>query len=181
MLDMFAKGGLLMWPIVFCSVVALAIMMSKAVQFGFVSRTVHLTPQQVFSRHPELLSPILDAVDNGKAEDEIASVGTLLVRQLERGLGTLSLISAICPLLGLTGTVIGMIQTFQVIASSGSAVNPGMLASGIWEALITTAAGLLVAIPVHVAHHYLDGRMGEIVYTLQQLVSKLIAVRANEV
>jgi biopolymer transport protein ExbB len=181
MLDMFAKGGLLMWPILLCSVVALAIMMSKAFQFGFVWRTVNLTPEQAFSRHPELLSPLLDAVDNGEGEKEVTSVGTLLVRQLERGLGTLSLISAICPLLGLTGTVIGMIQAFQVIASSGSSVNPGMLASGIWEALITTAAGLLVAIPVHVAHHYLDARMGEIVYTLQQLASKLIKVRANEV
>ena len=100
---------------------------------------------------------------------------------MERGLGTLSLISAISPLLGLTGTVIGMIQAFQVIASSGSAVNPGMLASGIWEALITTAAGLLVAIPVHVAHHYLDARMGAIVHNLESLASRLVAERTDAI
>ncbi len=181
MLGMFTKGGLLMWPILFCSVVALAIVIRKGVQFRTLLQMVLLAPKQAFSARPEPLLPLLDAVGSGESEEDINAVGTGIVRNMERGLGTLSLISAICPLLGLTGTVIGMIQAFQVIASAGTTVNPGMLASGIWEALLTTAAGLLVAIPVHVAHHYLDSRMGEIVYNLQTLASKMVAERSNAV
>ncbi len=181
MLDMFAKGGLLMWPILLCSVIALAIMFRKAVVFSASLRAVTLTPKQAYSTHPDLLAPLLDAVRQGEGEKEITAIGTRTVRDLESGLGTLSLITAICPLLGLTGTVIGMIQAFQVIASAGTSVNPGMLASGIWEALITTAAGLLVAIPVHVAHHYLDARLSEIIYNFQELAGAMLAERADEV
>lgn len=170
-----------MWPIGACSIVALAIVIHKTFQFQTSVRLVNLTPTQALASRPALLEPLLEAVENGKSEKEILSVGTAIVRETERGLGTLSLISAISPLLGLTGTVIGMIQAFQVIASSGSAVNPGMLASGIWEALITTAAGLLVAIPVYVAHHYLDARMGAIVQNLEALASRLVAERTDAI
>ena len=181
MLDMFAKGGPLMWPILLCSVVALAIMIRKVFVFSASLHAVSLSPKQARSIHPELLAPLLDAVQQGEGEREITAVGTRTVRHLESGLGTLSLITAICPLMGLTGTVIGMIQAFQVIAAAGSTVNPGMLASGIWEALITTAAGLLVAIPVHVAHHYLDARLSEVIYNFQELAAGLLAERSNEV
>ncbi len=181
MLDMFAKGGLLMWPILLCSVIALAIMIRKALVFNASLRAVSLSPKQAFAVHPELLSPVLEAVEQGEGEKEVTAIGTRTVRDLESGLGTLSLITAICPLLGLTGTVIGMIQAFQVIAAAGTSVNPGMLASGIWEALITTAAGLLVAIPVHVAHHYLDARLSEIIYNFQELAAGLLTERGNEV
>jgi biopolymer transport protein ExbB len=76
----------------------------------------------------------------------LSIIGTRQVREIEKGLSWLGLIATIAPLLGLTGTVTGMIKAFMVIASSSS-VSPSMLAGGIWEALITTAAGLLVAIP----------------------------------
>lgn len=181
MLDMFAKGGLLMWPILLCSVVALSIVIHKGIQFSRLLRVVTLTPGEIFSLRPEPLAPLLNAIGKQKSEEDICSVGTGIVRNMERGLGTLSLIAAICPLLGLTGTVIGMIQAFQVIASSNAAANPEMLASGIWEALITTATGLLVAIPVHVAHHYLDSRMGEITYNLQRFASRMTAEQTNAV
>lgn len=181
MLDMFAKGGLLMWPILLCSIIAFAITIRKIIVFGSSLRVVSLSPEQAAASQPDLLSPILEALRRGEGEKEISAIGTRTVRNLENGLGTLSLISAICPLLGLTGTVIGMIQAFQVIASAGTTVNPGMLASGVWEALLTTAAGLLVAIPVHVAHHYLDARFSDIVTNFQELATGLVAERPHEI
>ena len=125
MLDMFAKGGLLMWPILLCSVIALAIMIRKALVFNASLRAVSLSPKQAFAVHPELLSPVLEAVEQGEGEKEVTAIGTRTVRDLESGLGTLSLITAICPLLGLTGTVIGMIQAFQVIAAAGDIGKSG--------------------------------------------------------
>ena len=84
----------------------------------------------------------------------------------------LALIASIEPLLGLTGTVTGMIKAFIVIEKSTS-VNPSMLAGGIWEALITTAAGLLVAIPIHIGHHYLENRADDIAFLLKEITSEL--------
>lgn len=71
---------------------------------------------------------------------------------------------------GLTGTVTGMISTFQAIGEHGSRVDPSVLAGGIWEALITTAAGLLVALPAHVAYHFLENRLSELIQTVQEIV-----------
>lgn len=86
------------------------------------------------------------------------------------GLGVLELITTIAPILGLTGTVTGMISTFQAIGEHGSRVDPSVLAGGIWEALITTAAGLLVALPAHVAYHFLENRLSELIQTVQEIV-----------
>ena len=178
MYSLVTKGGPLMWPILFCSVAAAAIALRKALQFRSAYRCVTMDLKQAVAERPPFLAPVIEAVARGAGEEDVAGVGTRQVRALERGLGSLSLISAISPLLGLTGTVIGMIQAFQVIAGADSAVDPAMLASGIWEALITTAAGLLVAIPVHVAHHYLDARMGEIIFNFQEMAAKLLRRRA---
>ena len=80
------------------------------------------------------------------------------------------MITTIAPILGLTGTVTGMISTFQAIGEHGSRVDPSVLAGGIWEALITTAAGLLVARPAHVAYHFLENRLSELIQTVQEIV-----------
>ncbi len=178
MFSLATKGGLLMWPILFCSVAAAAIVLRKALQFRTAYRWVTRDRGRAVAERPPLLAPVIDAVARGDGERDVAAIGTRQVRALERGLGSLSLISVISPLLGLTGTVIGMIRAFQVIAGANAAVDPAMLASGIWEALITTAAGLLVAIPVHVAHHYLDARLNEIVFNFQELASALRRKRA---
>ncbi|MDD5724122.1 MAG: MotA/TolQ/ExbB proton channel family protein, partial [Syntrophales bacterium] len=79
-------------------------------------------------------------------------------------------IAVIAPLMGLTGTVLGMIESFRVMAACGGGASVGLLAKGIWEALITTAAGLLVAIPAEIAYHYLEGRLDEISLAMKALV-----------
>ncbi len=121
---------------------------------------------------PPIIVPILSRLKEGCDEKELSVIGTKQVRQVEKGLSWLGLIATIAPLLGLTGTVTGMIRAFTVISQSTS-VNPSMLAGGIWEALITTAAGLLVAIPIHVGQHHLEKKADEIALVMKEITFSL--------
>ncbi len=172
MIDFVLKGGFLMYPILLCSVAGLAIIINKAVQYRRIFRSIERPLNEVLQARPPVLEPLIEAVEEGCDEQELSVVGTRQVREAERGLSWLGLIATITPLLGLTGTVIGMIKAFMVIAASTS-VNPSMLAGGIWEALITTAAGLLVAIPVSVGHHYLEKQADDIAFILKELTMSL--------
>ena len=166
--DFFAKGGPLMWPILLCSVLALAIILFKALEYSEALRILGRIRHGDAIPFPWFLKPICEQI--GKVDDATLSLtATRQVRKLERGLGVLELITTIAPILGLTGTVTGMIGTFQAIGEHGSRVDPAVLAGGIWEALITTAAGLLVALPAHVAYHFLDDRLSEIVQSVQEI------------
>lgn len=174
MIDFFLKGGALMWPILACSVLALALIVSKAVQFRSVLRHMSSSPDEVLEARPEEVAPIIEGIEKGLDEKQISFIGTKQVRELEKGLGALSLVSVIAPLLGFTGTVTGMIQAFMVIAThTGSRVDPSMVAGGIYEALITTAGGLFVAIPTHVALHFLEDRLDEIALRMKDVAMTL--------
>lgn len=168
MIDFFIKGGWLMYPILACSLVGLAILINKFFQFRLILKRIEKPLKEVVQDPPDLLIPLLTALKNGSEEKELSIIGTRQVREMEKGLSWLSLIATIAPLLGLTGTVTGMIKAFMVIANSAS-VNPSMLAAGIWEALITTVAGLFVAIPVHVGHHYLERQADEIAQDMKEI------------
>ncbi len=172
MFDLFLKGGFLMYPIALCSVIGLTMLINKAVQYRFMLKEIEFSPDEIAKRKPLIMSPILKALEDGCDEKELSVIGTKQVRQIERGLSWLGLIATIAPLIGLTGTVTGMIKAFMVIAESPS-VNPSMLAGGIWEALITTAAGLLVAIPIHIGHHYLEKQADEIAFVMKEVTTSL--------
>ncbi len=160
MIDFFWKGGPLMWPILFCSVTALALILAKGIQFHGVRRRLAAEVDELLARPPRELASLMAEARRGTDRERLALIGTRAVRELEKGLGVLSLIAGITPLLGLTGTVTGMIQAFMSIAAhSGTRIEPSMVAGGIYEALITTAAGLFVAVPTHVALHFLEGRL----------------------
>jgi len=173
-LDFFLRGGFLMYPILLCSVVGLAIFINKAVQYRGILKIMERPVSDLLRIRPAILLPVLKGLEEGCDEQELSVTGTRQIRMIERGLSWLGVIATITPLLGLTGTVIGMIKAFMVIAESTS-VNPSMLASGIWEALITTATGLLVAIPVHVGHHYLEKQADEIAFALKEITMSLYA------
>lgn len=173
MIGLFLKGGALMWPILVCSIVALAVALSKALQYRAVLGTLARSPAIVRDERPPFFAALLDGIARGLGDKELSLIGTRQIKELEKGLGVLALISVIAPLLGLTGTVTGMIRAFQIIASLGSQVNPGLLAGGIWEALLTTAAGLFVAIPVHIAHHFLEERLDEIALSMKEVAMAL--------
>ena len=108
-------------------------------------------------------------------KESIEEVGRLVAHSLERFLNTLGTISSITPLLGLLGTVIGMIKVFTVITSQGIG-DPSVLSEGISEALLTTAAGLSVAIPSLMFYRYFRGKVDDLVVTMEQEALKMVEV-----
>ena len=118
MIDVFLKGGFLMYPILLCSVAGLAIIINKAVQYRGVFGAIEQPLDEVLKTRPPILQPILEGLEQNCNEQELSVVGTKQVREIEKGLSWLGLIATITPLLGLTGTVLGMIKAFMVIARS---------------------------------------------------------------
>jgi len=194
--EIVKSGGWLMLPIILCSVVALAIIGERlwtlqrrritpkhlVAQIWHLYSKGQLTPEQIEKvRKGSPLGRILAAgLANMKHEREmmkesIEETGRHVVYELERYLNTLGTIAAISPLLGLLGTVIGMIQVFSVITSQGVG-NPGVLAGGISVALITTAAGLSVAIPSLMFYRYFRGRIDGLVVFMEEEAIKLVEV-----
>lgn len=188
LLDLFLKGGILMYPILLCSVIALVIVVERflvlrrsaidAGQFmlklrsvlqrgnimegiNFCSRTS--TPlanilRKGLTKFPEGHDRIREAIENAGKEETF---------KLEHRLGILASIAGIAPLLGFLGTVTGMIGAFRTIQEQGGAVNPGDLAGGIWEALLTTAFGLIVGIISYGFYNYFVNRVGRFVYEME--------------
>ena len=163
--DWFVSGGPTMWVLAFMSVIALATLISKILQFsrvrpGSARQADRLLESLAKGQHPgnpgKLTSPIDRVVwqcwQNSKLEDaawqeESLRLARTSLDNLRGGLRILEVISAVAPLLGLLGTVFGMIGAFQALETAGSQVDPSILSGGIWEALLTTAVGLVVAIP----------------------------------
>lgn len=196
MLELVKAGGWLMWPIIACSVVAMAIVIERlwlyrprrvlpanlVAQIWQLHQKNQLTPAHVATvRNSSPLGRILAAglVNRLHArevmKEAIEEEGRQVVHDLERYLNTLGTIANISPLLGLLGTVIGMIKVFAAITTSGVG-NPTVLAGGISEALITTAAGLSVAIPALIFHRYLSGRVDRIVMSMEEQALKMVEV-----
>ncbi len=187
----FQKGGPLAWPILACSLIALAVIIErwwvyrKAIisangwQGNFFSclekgELEGAGDELPVSRSPaaRVLKALLDRVRTGGYSrsnlEKIANhLGAQEVRELERYLPTLSTIGNIAPLLGLTGTVLGMVKAFMKIEGMGGKVNASVLAGGIWEALLTTLFGLAVAIPAVVAYNILSARVHRIAGEIQ--------------
>ncbi|MBC8433030.1 MAG: MotA/TolQ/ExbB proton channel family protein [Desulfobacterales bacterium] len=176
MFDFLAKGGMLVGPILLCSVLALAIFLERIIRFSKLRQRGAGLAEKV-SRHLDLgnetaaledagnsdspmgrvLSQAIEVIghDRETLETVITHATEKEVRGLSRYLQTLATIANIAPLLGLLGTVIGMIKAFMIIQQMGGKVNAAVLAGGIWEAMLTTALGLSVALPAMVAHSYL--------------------------
>jgi biopolymer transport protein ExbB len=195
-LELIKAGGLLMWPILFCSVISLAIIaerfwslqQKRIAPKNLVGRVWqwekvgHLDAKRIHDlRVGSPLGKILAAGlvnrvhDRVVMKESIEEVGRVVAHELERFLNTLGTIASITPLLGLLGTVIGMIKVFAVITSHGVG-DPSVLAEGISEALLTTAAGLSVAIPTLMFYRYFRGRVDELIVTMEQEALKMVEV-----
>ncbi len=200
MLDLVIAGGWVMAAILACSVIALAIVGERL--WALARRRVlppHLVAQawrwatsgQLDQAHLRSLresSPLgrvlAAALVNRHHPREIMKeavedTGRHVAHELERYLNTLGTIAGISPLLGLLGTVLGMIKVFTTITTQGVG-NPGALAGGISEALITTAAGLVVAIPSLMFYRYLRGRVDELVVRMEEEALKLVEALAGQ-
>ena len=196
MFELVQAGGWLMIPIVFCSIIAASI----CVERFWTLRVDQIAPKSLLSqvwnwiRHSEMdaqrlrelrtnspLGQILAAgisshrLGRDMMKESIEEVANHVVHELERYLNTLGTVAAISPLLGLLGTVIGMIKVFTAIKLEGTG-NAAVLAGGISEALITTAAGLTVAIPSLFFYRYFQRKVDELVINMEQEALKLVEV-----
>jgi biopolymer transport protein ExbB len=191
----FRQGGLLMYPLLLCSVVVVAIALERWLRlrlartdaealYGIVE---HMLTHQALERaqahlqaHSGALAAVLRALlavpshDKADLEDVALMHARRELRQLNTRLPTLHLIAGLAPLMGLLGTVVGMVKAFQQVATAEGAVNPALLASGIWEALLTTVAGLVVAIPAVILHHVLVQRVQRYAFEIDYYSTALI-------
>ncbi len=200
MYQLFLKGGILMYPIALCSIVALGIFLERI----WVLRRGKVLPRDflievedlvIRRKLPEAITlckrdnssiahVIRVGIENyGKRreviKERIEEVGRREVASLERYINVIGTIAGIAPLLGLLGTVSGMIRSFNVISMQGVA-DPASLAGGISEALITTAAGLVVAIPAFVMYRYLMNKADSLILEMEENSIRMVDLLKRE-
>jgi biopolymer transport protein ExbB len=194
MIDFLTSGGPLMIPLLICSVLALAIILERAFSLRAKRIIRGDTLQRVKSlladnqigdamtlcrRQPSVMGRILLAaiVNHDRDREELKTIvedaGRQEVPTLDRYLGMLGTIAAITPLLGLTGTVFGMIRTFGIISEKGIA-HPSQLAGGISEALVTTATGLVIAIPALIFFNYYTAKADRLILEIEKQSYRLV-------
>lgn len=190
--EVFHLGGWVMWPLLACSVMGLALILERSIvflflrdHFGFLSRKLKplLTAgrvaeaEKVVSRTSGPIAKVVAAYlkhtdSPARLRDEVVGrVASEQLARLELRLNWLSMIAHIAPLLGLLGTVAGLVTAFNEISSKGGQVRPDELADGIWAALLTTVFGLTVAIPCMAVFHLLDSRVSGTAMKIEWLIS----------
>lgn len=186
--DLAMKGGFMMIPIVILSIVAIYIFFERLLTINKAAQD----PQPFMTRVKELVlkgdingakvlcsnnnNPIARMIEKGVArigspvkniEASIENVGKIEIFKLERNLSTLATISGAAPMMGFLGTVIGMINAFIAISQEEGSVSPKTLSSGIYEAMITTVAGLIVGIVAYLAYNYLVNKVQKIIHNME--------------
>ncbi len=200
MLELVQAGGWLMYPILLCSAIAMGIIAERL----WTLQRRKVIPEKLMNgiwtllKNDQLTDKHIQEIETGSplgkvlaaglinrhlsrdmVRESIEETGRFVAHELERFINALGTISTIAPLLGLLGTVIGMIKVFTTITAVGVG-DPATLAGGISEALITTAAGLTVAIPTVIFHRYLKRKIDELVMGMEQEAMKLVEVLHGE-
>jgi biopolymer transport protein ExbB len=197
MVELFAKGGIIMYIIGVLSIIAAVIIIERLLYF----RKIRVDEEKMINRlkatmrkghYDEALaicennpSPVTNLMRVGiehrmysrdTIKEAILDAANLEVPKMERHLPALGTISHIAPLLGLLGTVTGNISAFGVLGKFGTVGDPGLLAKGIAEALLTTAAGIIVAIPAVIFYNYLVSKVNHTILRLENRVNELVLV-----
>jgi biopolymer transport protein ExbB len=188
-MEYMQRGGPLMWAILFCSIVALAVFAERVVYFHRVTIRVgeflrglqNLIQRRNFAEAlhecagaPGPVARVIHAAllrheaPRAELRDIVQEAGQLEVPRLERGLTMLATISFIAPLAGLLGTVTGMIEAFVTISSQSGYTSSTDIANGVYMSLLTTAAGLAVCIPSAVAYSYLSARVNSLMHDMER-------------
>ena len=176
------KGGPVMWVLLGYSVVAVAIVVERLIYLYLLPKVsgdlneLYLTNGKRVSPEAAIAMGVKQAVSEGVNDlVRVASrIGSEQLVRMESGLRTLAWLGNTAPLLGLFGTITGMIKAFMVIEAAGGKVDAQALAGGIWEAMVTTGAGLAVAIPIMLLLHLLEGYVDRRAKSMQQVASELI-------
>ncbi len=190
--DIFDKGGIVVWILLGYSILALAIVIERLLQFYFMGRFPsdferqlpgklsqgRLSESLADMKGPEasILEGTLAAASAGIHDlTRVAQrIGSTELQKMERGFRTLGILGNTAPLLGLLGTILGMIKAFMVIEQAGGKVDAQALAGGIWEAMLTTGVGLVVAIPILLALHMLEGMADRRAQNMRNCASLLL-------
>ena len=197
LLSIFLKGGYLMWPILLCSIIGLTVLIDRYIVLrktkinipAFTVRIRGLIKKKdisgAISHCMEEKSPVANIIRKGlkkyrlgheRVKEAIENAGRQEISKLEKGLSVLATIAGIAPLLGFLGTVTGMIQAFMRIEDLAGSANPSDLAGGIWEALITTAFGLIVGIPALAFYNYFLSAVKKIVGDMETVANDVVDV-----
>lgn len=195
-------GGPIVWILLVMSLVALSIIIIKAWQFAklkperktSLEKSLALWHKGDFSSAKVMLNSkysvenvtlvamrglTANTVDKPLLKEELNRIAALKLEQLRSYLRPLEVIATLSPLLGLLGTVIGMIMAFQQMAAAGNQVDPSVLSGGIWQALLTTAVGLSVAIPVVAVHTWLERKVERVGSLMNDVVTQLFTSSAS--
>lgn len=193
LIDLFQKGGFAMWPLLVCSIIGVAIIGERFLYFYRIRLNYSRFSMQLRSffsegnvkeclifcnKYSNPVSKIaglyLKNLKNNSLRNEILKrEGSLALERVETRLRVLAVLTHIAPFLGLLGTVTGLVGAFHKIEILGGQVQPSDLASGIWEALITTVFGLVIAIPCMAAYHGFENAADKIARRMQFIVSEL--------
>jgi biopolymer transport protein ExbB len=192
--ELYWTGGFFMHPILICSIVGLAIILERAAFFTkartdtrrLMGDLLRVLQDEGFEAAQRMLhglrGPVAAVLHSGlvrakrgpdAVEKAVETAAAIEIAQLERGLIWLQTVANIAPLLGFLGTVSGMIHAFEAIAAAEE-VSARLVATGIYEALITTAAGLMVAIPAQTAHNYFVSRIDKFVIDVEESGAELV-------
>lgn len=196
MVDLFYKGGPLMYPLLLGSVLMIAIVIERGFHFfgAGVNRKFVVTVKDHIQRGQ--FEKALEIAEEGRGpvalifqealkfreytqdviENEISIRGDQVLHSLSRNLHLLELIGKIAPMIGLLGTVMGMVDAFHEVASVKNLVDPSLLASGIWEALITTVVGLFVGIPALVFHHLYAMKVKAVAFSMKHYGEEILSM-----
>lgn len=199
--SIFAQGGPVMWLLVVLGFVALVIFIERALFLhrGQIRSTEFLNGiknllqkgrlMEALTLCEETPGPVAAVVKAGlrhASDDEqgmrfaVQEAALTEIPVLERRVGTLGAIAQVAPLLGLLGTLLGMIKTFWLFNNGGNYATPAVLSGGMSEALLTAAAGLAIAIPVHLARHFLSGRVRALVHDMEWVGNELMRYLLRE-
>lgn len=202
-LNLFERGGLVMYVLAVLSIYTISVVLFKIFQFvvagvferGFIEPTMSAIRQGDIDRAQAILAkskgPVariiqvsMDCVTDremlqASREAEISRVGSTDIRYLESHMRGLEMIANVGPLLGLLGTVIGMVEAFSKLETAGTRVDPAMLAGGIWEALLTTIGGLVVAIPAVAAYYIFDAMIERVRASMKEVSLQIMMLENN--
>ena len=195
MLEIFLKGGPVMWPILLCSLVTVAVIIEKYIvlqQAKFDPKQLLIKIRSSLSRNDisgaveacaKIKKPVANILRHGIANfhhghkamnDAIEVAGKEEIFHLEKRLSVLANMAGVAPMLGFLGTVTGMIAVFHTIEKLSGNVNPGVLAGGIWEAMLTTAFGLIVGIPALYFYNYFVSKVNRFIYEIENSAEEFL-------
>ena len=197
-MQLIEEGGFVMWPLIAISVLVIAVILDRLLVFttqplvdpDLEARLIAAgrgeATQETLATAIELrptLRPLLEALFAKGAKATREGLATIAIEEIIRGLdrrvGVLGMAARVAPLLGLLGTVIGMIQTFSRLSAASGAIDMTMLADGIWQALLTTATGLVIAIPAVIAHSGFLRREEHVNFALARLANRVLMAEGS--